>query len=377
MLKLQKHRNSGKLSFCKMNHNDIAKIRLVNQQIVAGKFTSPADLVGWMGAMQAQDYSMVKWAIGLRTPGSGLVDVEKAIERGEITRTHLLRPTWHFVAAADLPWLIELTAPQLHSTSRSRHKELGLTTKVISKSNKIIRNALEEKQYLTRKELNPLLEAAGFRNENNLFAHLLFLAELDGVICSGPSKGNQHTYALLEKRIPAAPILTRDDALEKLARTYFTSHGPATLEDFIWWSGLPVKDARNALEMIRNDFNSAEAGPKTYWFSENSFIDAEKNSLHLLPAFDEFLISYKDRSASVKITNQQKAISNNGIFRPVVVVNGEVTGIWKRTKKPSKMEIEIRFFKEPSKKVKIQTAEAAWQFSRFLGTDAEIRYSSF
>lgn len=360
-----------------MNHTDIAKIRLVNQQIVAGKFTSPADLVDWMGALQAQDYSMTKWAIGIRTPESGLEDVEKAIERGEIIRTHLLRPTWHIVTANNLPWLIELTAPQLKSGTRSRHKELGLTAKVVSKSNKIIREALEGGLYLTRKELNPLLEASGFRNENNLFAHLLFLAELDGLICSGPSRGNQHTYALLEKRIPAAPNLSKEAALEKLARTYFSSHGPATTEDFIWWSGLPVKDARSALEMIGNDFISEEIGPQKYWFSENSSLENKKNTVYLLPAYDEFIISYKDRSASVTVTDQKKAISNNGIFRPVIVVNGEVAGIWKRTEKPAKVAIEILFFKAPTKWVKERVEQSAWQFARFLGKEAEIRHATF
>lgn len=360
-----------------MNHTDIAKIRLKNQQIAAGKFSSPKALVGWMGAMQAQDYNMVKWAIGLRVPGSGLENIEKAIERGEIVRTHLLRPTWHFVAAGDLRRLIELTAPQLKSGSRSRHKELGLTTKVVSESNKIIREALEGGQNLTRKELNPLFEAAGFRNENNLFAHLLFVAELDGLICSGPSRGNQHTYALLEERIPAAPNLSRDAALEKLARTYFSSHGPATLKDFLWWSGLPVKDARSALEMIGNNFISEKIGLQTYWFSENSSLENEKNTVHLLPAYDEFLISYKDRSASVTVTDQQKAISNNGIFRPVIVVNGEVAGIWKRSVKPAKVLIETTFFTKQTKKVMKQTEEAAMQFARFLGKEAEIRHATF
>ncbi|SHJ06989.1 Winged helix DNA-binding domain-containing protein [Tangfeifania diversioriginum] len=358
-----------------MNKKDIAKTRLENQQIAAGKFTSPSDLVSWMGAMQAQDYNMVKWAIGLRLQDSDLEDIEKAIERGEIIRTHLLRPTWHFVTADDLPWLTELTAPQLKSGLRTRHKELGLTAKVISKSNKIIREALEGGKQLTRKELNPLLEAAGFRNENNLFAHLLLLAELDGLICSGATKGNQHTYALLNERIPAAPKLTRDDALEKLARSYFTSHGPATLEDFTWWSGLPLKDARNALEMIGNDFISEEVGQQTYWLSENISLKDEKNTVHLLPAYDEFLISYKNRSASITATDQQKAISNNGIFRPVIIVNGEVAGIWKRTVKPAKVVIETTFFKKQTKKVMEQTGEAAKQFALFLGKKPEIRPS--
>jgi hypothetical protein len=360
-----------------MNHKDIAKTRLENQQIAVSKFSSPVDLVSWMGAMQAQDYNMVKWAIGLRVPGSKLENLEKAIEQGEIIRTHLLRPTWHFVAADDLRWMIELTAPQLRSGSRSRHKELGLTAKVVSKSNKIIREALEGGQHLTRKELNPLLETAGFRNENNLFAHLLFVAELDGLICSGPSSGNQHTYALLEERIPAAPNLSKEAALEKLARTYFSSHGPATTEDFIWWSGLPVKDARSALEMIGNDFISEEIGPQKYWFSENSSLENEKNTVYLLPAYDEFLISYKDRSASVTVTDQKKAISNNGIFRPVIVINGEVAGIWKRTEKPAKVAIEILFFKAPAKWMKERAEKSALQFARFLGKEANVLYTTF
>jgi hypothetical protein len=360
-----------------MNHTDIPKIRLRNQQITGSHISSPKKLVGWMGAMQAQDYEMVKWAIGMRLPGATVNTIERAIEDGDIIRTHLLRPTWHFVAADDLRWMLELTAPHIKSSMQSRHKQLGLTDKIIAKSNRIIRDCFSNGQPLTRKELVKELENAGFRNEDNRAAHLFLRAELDGIIGSGPSQKKHHTYILIDERFRQMTTFSREEALGKLARTYFSSHGPATIEDFIWWSGLPVKDARDALEIIRKEFISETIGSQTFLLSENLSFKKEKSTVFLNPAYDEFLISYKDRSASIKETNQRKAISNNGIFRPVILVNGEVAGIWKRTVQPSKVIIETTFFKKPDHNIKEQTQEAARQFAVFLGKEVEIRHSKF
>ncbi len=326
--------------------------------------------------MQAQDYNMVKWAMGLRLHGSTRDTIENAIERGDIVRTHLLRPTWHFVAANDLRWLIKLTAPQIRTAMRSRHKQLGITAKVAAKSNKVIEQALSGEIHLTRTELVNELEAAGFENQDNRASHLLVQAELDGVIRSSPTKGKNSTYALMDDRVTEFPKLNNNESLEKLARIYFRSHGPATLEDFVWWSGLNIADARNTMEMVEQDFLSAEVNSQKYWFPELSFPAGDENqSVFLVPSYDEFLISYKDRSASISENVEKKAISNNGIFRPIIVVDGEVVGIWKRSKEKTKVTIETEFFKKPSIGVRQQVESVGQNFGKFLGVETvEVKY---
>lgn len=358
-----------------MTFFNIAATRLINQQIENPQYSAPEELLSRIGAMQAQDYEMAKWALGVRLPGSTRKTIEKAIEEGHIIRTHVLRPTWHFVAAKDLRWILELTAPRIRVSIRSRQKQLGLTEEVVSKSNRVIEKALRRNQHMPRSGLVAELENAGFENEDNRAGHLLLCAELDGVICSGPSKGKDYTYALFEKRIPSSKKLTKEEALGKLAEIYFKSHGPAALEDFIWWSGLTKTQAKKALEIIQPNLTSEEIDSQTYWFSDSilpSHYDTE--SVHLLPAFDEYLISYKDRSAAITLEAQKKAISNNGIFRPIIVVNGEVVGIWKRTEKRDTVHVETKFFNQPSVTTLSQCEEVAEKFADFLGRGLKINH---
>ncbi len=235
---------------------DIAKYRLVSQQIADTKFKSAKDIVGWMGAIQAQDFAMSKWAVGVRLPNSTEQIVENAIDNAEIIRTHLLRPTWHLVSADDIYWMLELTAPQIKAQLKSRHKELELTDAIISKSNKVIEKTLLKGINATRGEIVAQLEKAGFKNDNNRVSHLLLCAELDGLICSGKTKNHDYTYVLLNQRVPKIKKINGNEVLAKLAQKYFTSHCPATLNDFVWWSGLSVKDAKHALESVKSSFIS-------------------------------------------------------------------------------------------------------------------------
>ncbi|MEW6108889.1 MAG: winged helix DNA-binding domain-containing protein [Nitrospirota bacterium] len=339
------------------------------------KFKTVKDIVGWMGAMQAQDYAMVKWAIGVRLPGSTVQVIETAINNGEIIRTHLLRPTWHFVSADDIYWMLELTAPQIKASLKSRHKELGLSETIFSKSNTIIEKALRGGKHLIREELAAELGKAKIATDDNRASHLLLRAELDGIVCSGATKGGKQTYALLEERVPKTKSLTKGEALAALAKKYFTSHGPATLQDFVWWSGLSVSDAKHALEMVKSDFISEIIDSQTYWLANLfSIPGTDKKVVNLLPAFDEFIISYKDRSVSLPFENHNKTVSNNGIFRPVIVVNGQVTGIWKRTIKNDKVIVETELFKQPNKTTKSLIEKASIQYGHFLEKKTEINH---
>lgn len=360
-----------------MNHSEIPTIRLHNQQIAATNLKTPKELIGWMGAMQAQDYNQAKWAIGVRMPHLTEAQIESAFNNGEIIRTHLMRPTWHFVSADDIYWMLELTAPQIKSTTKSRNRDLGLTETILKRSQEILVKALEGHKSLTREELSTQLNQAGIKTDGQRMPHILMEAEINQIICSGSMQGKKQTFALLTERVPIKNSLTKDEALALLAKKYFTCHGPATLSDFVWWSGLPVTNARKALEMNKSELFSETIGNETYWFAEPVFQPSPpSDSVYLLPAFDEYLISYKNRSAAITIDHHKKAVSNNGIFRPIIVVNGQISGLWKRTIKKDLVLIELDHFRPHSKKEECLILKAAESFGHFSGKNTELKLNT-
>lgn len=356
-----------------MNTTGIISTRLMSQQIAATRFKKPGEIVAWMGALQAQDYNMAKWAIGLRLPAATETTVDKAIDKGEIIRTHVMRPTWHFVAAADLHWMLELTAPKILASLKTRHKQLGFTDAIFKKSHHLIERALTKSKHLTRDELVNEMKKANIRVDEARASHLFLKAELEGLICSGAHKDAAPTYTLLQDRVPKKKHYHRDEALALLAKKYFNSHGPATLQDFCWWSGLTLTEARQALEMIKQDLIVEKNGSQT-WCIGKEFAASTKpaDGAWLLPAFDEFVISYKDRSHIMSLQHQKKAFSSNGIFWPVMVVNGQVTGLWKRTIKKDKVLIETEPFGRTGKSTKQMIEKAAVNFGRFLNRVPEL-----
>lgn len=324
---------------------EISSLRLLNQKIESTPFTTANEVVSWMGAMQAQDYNMAKWAIGLRMAAATDEKIESAINNGEIIRTHLLRPTWHFVSAGDIYWMLALTAPRIKALMKSRNKELELSPEVFIKSFELIVKAVSGENNLTREQIAEIVKAADIKTDENRLSHILMEAEMEGLLCSGRKTGNKLTYGLLSERVPVRKDFSKDESLAKLAQRYFMSHGPASLKDFTWWSGLSVADATKALNLVASDFICETVGSEKYCMkAEYSNFNRSNNSIHLLPAFDEFLISYRDRSASLELVHNRKAISNNGIFYPVMVINGQVSGTWKRTTQKDTVKIETRFF---------------------------------
>src|SRR5438034_1155848 len=234
-----------------MTHLNIAHQRLHNQFITQQTFEKAGDVLRWLGAVQAQDYAAAKWALGLRTQNSTDNLIEQAFTDGTILRTHVMRPTWHFVLPADIRWMLALTAPRVLSTIAYYDRTLELDDAVFTQSNAVLAKALQGGKQLTRTELVSVLQQAGIATDNlQRIGHILMHAELDGIICSGARRSKQFTYALLDERAPQAGTLDCEEALAEFARRYFTSHGPATLQDFVWWSGLTVDDARACLEMV-------------------------------------------------------------------------------------------------------------------------------
>lgn len=359
-----------------MNPSNIPHLRLRNQQITSPDFKTVKELAGWMGAMQAQDYNQAKWAIGVRLPHLTEAQIESAFNRGEIIRTHLMRPTWHFVSADDIYWLLELTSKQIKSTMKSRNRDLGLTTAVLGKSQEIMAKSLEGNRALSREEIGAHLNQAGISTEGQRLPHILMEAEIDGIVCSGGIQGKKQTYALLAERVPVRKTLAKDESLALLAKKYFTSHGPATLPDFVWWSGLPVSDARKALEMNKAYLISETMGTDTYWFADSIKLPSPPhNPVNLLPAFDEYLISYKNRSAAITHDHHSKAVSNNGIFRPVIVVNGQISGLWKRTIKKDAALIELDHFRPHNQEELCLIEKAAEAFGKFSGKKVELNFA--
>lgn len=301
-----------------------------NERLIGTPFSKPEDAVRWLGAVQAQDYPGAKWTIGQRVGACTDADVERAFDRGAILRTHVLRPTWHFVVPEDIRWMLGLTAPRVNARMAPYDRHLELDAGVYRRSNAAIARALTGGNHLTRKELGLVLERARIAARGQRLAHLMMRAELDAVVCSGPRRGKQFTYALLDERVPRSKTLSRERALAELAARYFMSHGPALVRDFAWWSGLKVADVKAGIESASPRLASEMVDGKTYWFSPVKAIARVKDpTVHLLPTYDEFLIAYQDQAISV---DPALGIRRRGnvLDTSLIVLNGRVIGGWRR-----------------------------------------------
>ena len=346
---------------------DVVRHRIINQQLAGTTFKSAYEIVRWMGAMQAQDYAMAKWAIGVRLPNSTDNDIDNAINKGEIVRMHMMRPTWHLVDAKDVRWMLELTTPHLIKSMKSRWKALGLTDKDFNRSNAVIEKSLARNNNMTRAELVTELNKNKIKPNSLQTIHLMFNAELNGIVCNGSLRGKQFTYSLLDIRIPLTKSLARPEALAELSNRYFASHGPATIQDFMWWSGLPAAEAKAGLEMVKSSLTCQKTADQIYWFPESLAVKPDIRTVYFLPAFDEFIISYKDRTASLSQKFFSHAITKNGIFRPVIVVNGQVVGTWSREIKNTRLILEHKFFRSSDKLKKHDVTQAIRPYEKFLG----------
>jgi hypothetical protein len=355
-----------------MTFAEISGFRLDSQNVSTGRFSSPRELAAWMGAIQAQDFAMSKWALGIRLPGSTEKTINDAFNDGSILRTHVLRPTWHIVAGDNIRWMLELTAPGIKASMRSRNRRLELDEALLTKYFDIIAKALGKGHHLTREELTNELARENIRLDDNRAAHILMNAELDCMICSGPLKNGKYTYALLDERCPAKISIDRDEALQRLGAIYFKSHGPATISDFGWWSGLPARDVKKAMELVKADLSGISIDSVTYYYSGD--IKSYETDAYLLPAFDEIVISYRDRSAVLSLVHNRKAVSDNGIFRPIIMIDNQVAGVWKRTNKKDLVLIELGFFNSRGRKPVKQLEKAAENFGNFIGRKAELNY---
>jgi hypothetical protein len=353
---------------------DIARLRLANQELLDPPVRDPVDIVRRLGAVQSQDYAGGKWGIGLR--GRGLTDaaVEQAVIDGTIVRTHVLRPTWHFMAAADARWMLGLTGARVLAGNASYCRRLGLDEPVFRKSAKILTKALEGGKYLTRTELGAALKRGGIDpSYEQRLAYFMMRAELDALIVSGPRRGKQFTYALFDERVPAASPMPRDEALAELARRYFTTRGPATIHDFSWWSGLTVADAKRAAELAGPDLKTLEVDGIAYRWFERSTPPPTEPIVHLLPNYDEYFIGFKNRSAIGKVVKQFSLLPGNPMFMAhLVMLDGQLIGGWKRSQAEKSATVDMTLVLPLKGRSRRAALDAARRFEAFLGTPVEL-----
>jgi hypothetical protein len=353
---------------------DILQMRLANQYLTGPKFSNPQEAVSYFGAVQAQDFPAAKWALGQRIENSTDQMIEKAFNDGLILRTHVMRPTWHFVDSMDIRWMLELTAPRVKSLMAHYNRKLELTDELFGKSNAAIVEALKKHKYLSRRELKKVLESINIKTDVQRLAHIIMWSELDADIISGPRIGKQFTYALFEERVGRKGNKpTRDEAMSKLALKYFISHGPAQLKDFSWWSGLSIKDAQTAQEMVKSKLQEERIGDKSYWLSTDSQIPKQNvQSAFLLSIYDEYIIAYKDRSDLSEKRDIERMIASGNALTAVIILDGKVAGSWKRSLKKGRIEIQLNPFRKLESKAKDALETEVRRYGKFWGMPAVI-----
>ncbi len=366
----------GRSSDCGAIMTDILLQRLRNQKLVQSDARDLVGVVSWLGAVQSQDYAGAKWALSLRVAGITDAVVDLAFDAGAIVRTHILRPTWHFVAPADIRWMLALTGPRVLAGNRLYCRKSGLDEKVLARSRRVLEKALSGGTFKTRTALGEVLGRAGIAGGGQGLAYLMMDAELQQVVCSGPRQGKQFTYALLDERAPRARLLKEDEALAELTRRYFASHGPATVADFVWWSGLTVKLAKTGLEILGRAVVSDTIDGSTYW-SVPSGASARKRPaatgpiVHLLPNYDELMNALRDR----RLFQDPAAPAPAGAFEGFphqLAIDGVLRGAWRRTLTSRAATIEVRPFRTLSKTEKAALADAVARYGTFMNLPAQL-----
>ena len=352
-----------------MDRLAIIRRRLHSQRVASAPLATPVEVVRRLAAVQAQEYAEAKWSVGQRVRDGTDAEVEAACARGEILRTHLLRPTWHFVAREDIRWLLRLTAPRVHQANRFPYKTFGVQEDLRARSLTVFDRALADGAPRTRPELAAALRDAGIDADGLALGYLFMHAELEALICSGPRRGRQQTYALLDARAPGGRELGREEALAELARRYFTSRGPATVADFSTWSGLTVADCRAAVASLGDGLAHERDDEGTDWHAAPGEPGpATATEAFLVPMYDELLIGYKGLRVVLA-----RSPPREGLLSRPIVIDGLTVGSWKRTVTARSATIDATLF-TPLDRPQLAALEAAVErFGRFNGVPGRLR----
>jgi hypothetical protein len=359
-----------------MTQQDIPTLRLLNQAISSASQKDLKALTDYMGALQAQDYYGSLWALGLRTGYTEQAIIQAVAER-DIIRTWPQRGTLHFVSAADAKWLVGLSADRLLKGATTRRTQLGIDEAMLDLSKRALLAALKNDQQLTRPEVMTVLNEAGISTDGGRGYHIVWYLSQTGFTYIGPMRAKQQTLGLLDELIPKPKTMPRNTAIAELAKRYFVSHGPATIQDFMWWAGLTSKDAKAGLAANQTVLQVETVAGKEYWLPKHIPLDIDTNRAFLLPGFDEYLLGYKDRSAVLDPGHVNKVIpGSNGVFSPTIIIRGQVVGTWKRTVKKDHVLLELTPFKPLTKADQKLIQKPAEAYGSFVNLPPKLQLQS-
>ena len=350
----------------------IALQRLVSQQIAQSRLSNSTEAVHWLGAVQAQDYLGAKWSLGLRIEKARDSDIEGALNSGTIYRTWVMRGTLQFVAASDIQWMIALVAPSIIAGCARRYRELELDGPTFARSNAILVDALTHHAPLNRTALMAILEAQGVSTKGQRAPYLLQRASLERLICQAATIRNDPTYQLLTDKVPDPAYLDRPTAIVELTRRYFRSRSPATAADFGWWSGLPMADVKRGITALASEITAETIDGQSYWWHRDTPPPADVPvRAYLLPGFDEYLLSYKDKNASLDMAYMRTLTPPNGMLPPTMVYDGRVIGTWRRTLQKKAVTVTFNPFTPLNSDQQPAFAEAAERYGAYIGLPLE------
>jgi len=351
---------------------NIAQRRLHSQRLITPAFYDPAEVVRWFGAMQAQEYLASLWALACRLPPTTEAAIEQAVAERAILRTWPMRGTVHFVPSEDARWMVNLMAPRVMGRFQSYHRQLELDEAVFARSRAIFEQALGDGQPLKRTALYALLRDNGIATDHMRGAFIAGKLAHDGLICMGPRIGKQPTFAWLEAYAPHQRALSRDEAIAEMARRYFRSHGPATIKDFMWWTGLLAAEARAGLDAVKDTLVGETVDGKTTWWADETPLAPADDAVYLLPPFDEYLVSYTDRSASLDPALKAASWPRvDALGSYIIVIGGQVVGYWQRTTKKGAVVVESATFRPLDAGEQAGFEAALARYGAFLGLPVE------
>ncbi len=358
-----------------MDFQDIPNARLANQHISSVISSGPVEVVRSLGALQAQAYKDALWAVGLRCKDTTQSEVEDAIAKKRIIRTWSMRGTWHFVPPLEVKWMLSLYPDEPIPSYQRRN---GLTDQILERGLDTIHHAFEDNGQLTYREIGNILSKSGITElrKTEVQRHITRRAGRRGIICFSGYVGNQPAFRLLEKMVPKTDLHGRENSLAKFARIYFESHGPATLKDFVWWSGLRTSDARAGIDAIKSNLKEVTLSDRTYWMPKRANPPSrDASTVYLLPAFDEYIISYNDRSAVLEPKDAKKIINGSTLlFLPTVISDGKVVGTWKKSKDKNKVMVTLTPFRKLTKEQMTGIKESANRYGDFLESEVTLRF---
>ena len=353
-----------------MTAAEIARLRLRRQHLTGPPLPTPEAVVHWLGAVQSQELGPAKWSLARRARGQVTeADVDRALAEGRILRTHLLRPTWHFVLPADIRWMIQLTGPRVSVMTGSYERKLGLTAPVVARSQRLLAGALAGGRHLTRDEIFALFARDRVLSDRTRLGLVMIRAELDMVVCSGAPRAGKQTYALFDERVPPAPALSREQALAELTARYFSSHGPATLRDFLWWGSLTAAEGRRALELCQGRLQRLELEGRTYWMADppaRAPRPSPAATVHLLQGFDEVLVAYTESKPIAAATGFPAIPAGQRMFLHAIARDGRLAGAWRRLPGTGPVTVEARLRRRLDPAAREALQEELARYGRFL-----------